>query len=242
MSSKQKRAESRHMSPTDYSSAWDYPPSRQAWVRHVVMTAARLIGWVAVWSASLFLIVATPLWGGWVFLLLLLYATFRSVLQLAYIRPSLYIRHVLQQYPWQLLTGVPKGRNKHPGVQEDEMWLELPNPERPEEQIPLLFLSGMRTFWWMRRFGTARTKPELKAQIEPLWFAGDPRFIAVIAAAGGNGRTPKRLHLLYQLTATGRRGIEPIDWDASPAALERARRSGAHVPDNASPNPHAHPH
>ncbi|MFG2311751.1 hypothetical protein ACGFS9_24260 [Streptomyces sp. NPDC048566] len=176
------------------------------------------------------------------FLALLLYATLRAVLQLAYIRPSLYIRRTLQQYPWQLLTGVPRGRNKHPGVQEDEMWLELPNPERPEERIPLLFLSGMRTFWWMRRFGTTRTKPALKAEIEPLWFAGDPRFIAVIAATGRDGETPKRLHLLYQLTATGRRGIPPIDWDASPAALDRARRSGAHVPDAEDSHPHARPH
>ncbi|MET8134990.1 hypothetical protein ABZV24_24095 [Streptomyces sp. NPDC005251] len=95
----------------------------------------------------------------------------------------------------------------------------------------------MRTFWWMRRFGTARTKPELKAQIEPLWFAGDPRFIAVIAAAGRKGEAPKRLHLLYQRTATGRRGIEPTDWNASPAALERARRSGAQVPDVVHPHP-----
>ncbi|MFF3405700.1 hypothetical protein ACFYW8_05680 [Streptomyces sp. NPDC002742] len=168
---------------------------------------------------------------------MLLYSAFRAVLQLAYIRPSIYIQRVLWQYPWQLLTGVPRGRNKHPRVQEDEMWLELPNPEEPEEQIPLLFLSGMRTFWWMRRFGTARTKPELKAQIEPLWFAGDPRFIAVIAATNRKGEGPKRLHLLYQRTATGRRGIEPTDWNASPAALERARRSGAHIPDVVHPHP-----
>ncbi|MFD5814518.1 hypothetical protein [Streptomyces sp. NPDC127038] len=125
-------------------------------------------------------------------------------------------------------------------MEENEMWLELPNPEVPGERIPLLFLSGMRTFWWMRRFGTARTKPELKAEIEPLWFAGDPRFIAVVAAPTRNGSAPKRLHLLYQRTATGRRGVEPADWNASPAALERARRCGAHVPD--AVRPHARPH
>ncbi|MFF3610199.1 hypothetical protein [Streptomyces sp. NPDC002580] len=181
---------------------------------------------------------ATPRWIGWLFLLLLVYATFRAVLQLAYIRPSIYIRRTLTQYPWQLLSGVPRGRNKHPQVQENEMWLELPNPEEPEERIPLLFLSSMRTFWWMRRFGTSRTKPEVKAQIEPLWFAGDPRFVAVIAATGRTGKGPRRLHLLYQRTATGRRGIEPTDWRASPAALERARRSGAHVPDGVRQYPH----
>ncbi|MBV1936054.1 hypothetical protein KUF83_05680 [Streptomyces sp. BV286] len=116
------------------------------------------------------------------------------------------------------------------------MWFEIVNPENPEEQVPLLFLSNMRTFWWMRRFGTARTKPELKAQIEPLWFAGDPRFIAVVAATGRGGDAPKRLHLLYQRAATGGRGVAPTDWSAGPAALERARRAGAHVPGPSAPH------
>lgn len=218
------------MHPTDYSTAWDHPPTRRACHQHMIMIVMRLIGWIAVWFASLSLIVTTPSWVAWIFLLVLVYATFRAALQLAFFRPSLYIARVLQQYPWQFLTDVPRGRNKHPQVQEDEMWFEFPNPEKPEEQVPLLFLANMRTFWWMRRFGTTRTKPELKAQIEPLWFAGDPRFIAVVAATGRGGEAPKRLHLLYQRTATGRRGIPPTDWNASPAALERARRTGAHVP------------
>ncbi|MFB9509333.1 hypothetical protein ACFFS2_29445 [Streptomyces aurantiacus] len=197
----------------------------------MITIVVRLVGWIAVWFGSLFLIAATPPWIAWVFLPFLVYATYRAVLQLAYFRPSTYIRRVLQQYPWQFLTDVPRGRNKHPRVQEDEMWFEIPNPEDPEEQVPLLFLANMRTFWWMRRFGTSRTKPELKAQIEPLWFAGDPRFIAVVAATGRGGEAPRRLHLLYQRTATGHRGIAPTDWNAGPAALERARRAGAHVPD-----------
>jgi hypothetical protein len=197
------------------------------------MIVIRLVGWIAVWIGLLGVLVSflspgfAPL-----FVFLLGYATYRAVLQVASFRPSICMQRVLQQYPWQFLTDVPRGRNKHPQVQEDEMWFEFPNPEKPEEQVPLLFLANMRTFWWMRRFGTTRTKPELKAQIEPLWFAGDPRFIAVVAATGRGGEAPKRLHLLYQRTATGRRGIPPTDWNASPAALERARRAGAHVPDS----------
>ncbi|WP_406477194.1 hypothetical protein [Streptomyces sp. NBC_01615] len=205
----------------------------------MITIVVRLVGWIAVWIGSLGVLVSflTP---GYTFLFIpvLIYSAFRAVLQLPYFGSSIYIQRVLWQYPWQLLTDVPHGRNKHPQVQEDEMWFEFPNPEKPEEQIPLLFLANMRTFWWMRRFGTARTKPELKAQIEPLWFAGDPRFIAVVAATGRRGSAPRRLHLLYQRTATGRRGIEPTAWNASPAALERARRAGAHVPDSAPSQPH----
>lgn len=205
---------------------------------HMLMIVGRLVGWIAVWIGSLGVLVSflTPGYT-YLFLPVLLYSTFRAVLQLAYFRPSFQIKRVLGQYPWQFLTDVPRGRNKHPQVEYDEMWYEFPNPEKPEEQIPLLFFMNMRTFWWMRRFGTSKTKPELKAQIEPLWFAGDPRFIAVIAATSRRSKSPRRLHLLYQRTATGRRGIEPTDWNASPAALDRARRAGAHVPDSAPPLP-----
>ncbi len=226
------------MHPTEYTTAWDHPPTRRAWVQHVITTIVRLVGWIAVWVASLGVLV-TFLSPGFtiLFIPLLGYAAFRAVLQLAYLGPSIQIQRVLWQYPWQFLTDVPRGRNKHPGLQDDAMWFELPNPEDPEERIPLPFLSTMRTFWWMRRFGTTRTKPELKAQIEPLWFAGDPRFVAVVAATGRGGKGPKRLHLLYQRAAAGRRGADPVHWDACPAALERARRAGAYVPESVPPFP-----
>ncbi|MGW1063581.1 hypothetical protein ACWD4F_03535 [Streptomyces aureus] len=229
------------MAPTEYPTAWDHPPTRRAFVQHLVLIVLRLVGWIAVWIGSLAVLVVFLSPGfTLLFVPLLGYAAFRTVLQLAYVRPSLQIQRVLWEYPWQLLADVPRGRARHPSVEEDEMWLELENPEEPGERIPLLFLSTMRTFWWMRRIGTARTKPELKAEIEPLWFAGDPRFVAVVAASGRKGDAPRRLHLLYQRTATGRRGIEPTDRNASPAALERARRCGAHVPD--AVRPHARPH
>lgn len=223
------------MSPTDHSTAWENPATRRAWTLHMMMTVGRFIGWIAVWAGVLYLIVATPTSIGWVFLPVLLYATFRAFLQVGYFVWSMNMPHILQQYPWQFLVDVPRGRNKHPQADDDEMWLEIPNPEKTDERVPLLFLASMRTFWWMRRFGTTRTKPELKAQIEPLWFAGDPRFYAVIAAPGRRGETPKRLHFLYQRPARGRGGIMPVDWNASAAALERARRAGARVPDATPP-------
>ncbi|GAA1921693.1 hypothetical protein GCM10009837_53760 [Streptomyces durmitorensis] len=220
------------MHPTDYPTAWDHPPTRNAWIWHMILIVARLIGWIAVWVGSLAVPVVFLSQGYFLFFLpLLLYATFRAVLQIGYFPWSLNMQRVLAQYPWQHLKDVPRGRNKHPDAQEDEMWYELPNPEKPGVQIPLLFMANMRTFWWMRRFGTNKTKPELKAQIEPLWFAGDPRFYAVIAAPGRRGAAPKRLHFLYQRPARPSWKAAPVGWDASPAALERARRAGAKVPD-----------
>lgn len=125
------------MRPADYPTAWSHPPTRRSWFYHLITTGLRFLGWIAVWISSLGFLVSflSPVYS-FLFIPALIYSAFRAVLQLAYIRPSLYIRRVLQQYPWQLLTGVPRGRNKHPAVQEDEMWLELPNPERPDERIP----------------------------------------------------------------------------------------------------------
>ncbi|MGQ4389576.1 hypothetical protein [Streptomyces sp. SAS_270] len=197
----------------------------------MVMIVARLLGWAVGFFAALFLIVATPPWIGWVFLPFLLYASFRAVLQISYFPWSIGIQQVLGQYPWQILDGVPRGLSKHPEVEDDEMWFEFANPESPEERVPLPFLSSMRTYWWMKRIGGPRTRVELKAEIEPLWFAGDPRFLAVVAAPGRRGNAPKRLHLLYQRPAKDRR-VAPIDWNASPAALERARRAGARLPES----------
>ncbi|WP_324787412.1 hypothetical protein [Streptomyces sp. H51] len=197
------------------------------------MTVLRLIGWAAAAFGLLFLIVATPVGIGWIFFPLLVYAFFRAFLQFFCFPSSLRMRRVLQQYPWQVLPGVPRGLARHPEAQEDGMWFEFANPEDPAERIPLIFLRSMRTYWWLRRIGGPRTKPEVKARIEPLWFAGDPRFLAVIAAPARDGRAPQRLHLLYQRPALDRR-IPPRDRNAGPAALERARRAGARIPDSVS--------
>ncbi|MFE0102802.1 hypothetical protein [Streptomyces sp. NPDC059009] len=223
------------MHPTDYPTGWDHPATRSAWIQHMGMIVGRLAGWSAVWFGSLFLIVATPVWIAWIFLPILVYAGFRALVQVFYFPWSMNIQRVLAQYPWQLLSDVPHGRDKHPQADKDEMWFEFSNPEEPNERIPLLFLSQMRTYWWMRRFGTSRTKPELKAEIEPLWFAGDPRFYSVIAAPGRGGQAPKRLHFLYQRSARRSWKGDVITWDASPAALECARRAGARVPDRTVP-------
>ncbi|MFD4544865.1 hypothetical protein ACFWOX_01815 [Streptomyces sp. NPDC058467] len=221
------------MPPNDYSTAWDHPATRQAWIQHMAMSVVSLVGWVVCWFGALFLIVATPGWIGWLFFPVLLYAFFRAFLHLFYIPWPARIQRILGQYPWQILPAVPRGLGKHPKARDDEMWFEFANPENPEERIPLPFLSSMRTYWWMKRIGGPRTKPELKAQIEPLWFAGDPRFLAVVAAPSRGGSGPKRMHLLYQRPARDRRFV-PVDWNASPAALERARRAGARVPDPVS--------
>ncbi|MEU1120738.1 MULTISPECIES: hypothetical protein [unclassified Streptomyces] len=224
------------MSPDQYTNAWQHPETRKAWHLHMVMTVLRLTGWVAACVAALAVYVVF-LSSGFAPLLVafLGYGAYRAVLQVGCLTWSVNIKRVLEQYPWQLFHGLPRGRSKHPDAGEDEMWYEIPNPENPGEGVPLLFLANMRLLWWVRRFGTAKTQQELKAEIEPLWFAGDPRFYAVIAAPGRGGRRPKRLHFLYQRSARWDTRHPTSDWGAGAEALEQARRAGARTPDPVAP-------
>lgn len=222
----------------EYPTAWDHVPTRHAWMRQMAMNVVGLVGWIATWVGLLAVLVVF-LSPGFAFLFFpfMAYSLYRAVAQIARFRFTAHIHRVLVQYPWQILTDVPRGLAKHPEARDEGMWFEFRSPERPEEAVPLVCVKHLRARWWMKRVGGPRTKPQLKAQIEPLWFAGDPRFIAVIAASDRRAEAPKRLHVLYQRPALDKT-VEPAAWGASPADLERARRAGARVPD---PDPQPRP-
>ncbi|MEU6826287.1 hypothetical protein ABZ921_37215 [Streptomyces atriruber] len=216
------------MHPTDHQVAWGHAATRQSWIWSSLLGLLRLLGWTGVALGSLFAIVGLPVSIGWILFPFLLYAPFRALVECSFAATSLRVRRVLREYPWQILGDVPKGIAPHPAASDKRMWFELPNPDDPVERVPLTFLATFRSHWWFKRIGAPRTKPEIRAQIEPLWFAGDPRFLAVAAAPGREGSAPRRLHLLYQASALDRRAV-PGGWTSSPASLERARRAGARV-------------
>ncbi|MFL4906728.1 hypothetical protein ACJ6WF_26930 [Streptomyces sp. MMS24-I2-30] len=161
-----------------------------------------------------------------VFLPLILYAFYRFFVQLTYFTWAFRIRRVLREYPWQLLKSVPSGLGKYQGARDDGMWFDFQNPADTEGRIPLVFIKHQRSYWWLKRMAGPRTKPHRRAQIEPLWFAGDPRFLAVVAASDRGGQAPKRLHMLYQRPVFDRRAT-PDAWGASGSDIERAQRAGA---------------
>jgi hypothetical protein len=199
----------------------------------MLMNVVGLLGWPAGWIALIGISLHTPNWVVWIFMPYFLYGFYRFFNQLTYFPAALRMRRVLREYPWQLLEDMPSGIGKHPEARDDGMWFEFRNPAAPEEKIPLVFIRHQRSYWWLKRLDGPRTKPQRRAQIEPLWFAGDPRFLGVIAAPGREGRAPKRLHLLYQRPALDRRYAAET-WGASPADVQRAGRAGAlHLGDPA---------
>jgi len=200
----------------------------------MTMNVVGQVVWIAVYPGVLYvMVVFTSRAFVPVFTPFLLYSFYRFFVQLTYFPWALRMRRILREYPWQVLEGVPSGLGRYPGARDDGIWFEFRNPVSPDERIPLVFIKHQRAYWWMKRMDGPRTKPERRAQIEPLWFAGDPRFLAVIAAPGRDGKAPKRLHVLYQRSVFDRR-CAPQSWGAGAGAadVERARRAGALQLDN----------
>lgn len=217
------------MHPSDYSTAWDHPPTRRVWAERLTMNTIAFIGWLLTAFGVLVLILFLPT--GFVPLLIfpMIYGGYRALIALAFFQVYVRMRRVLRTYPWQL-DHAPYGLSQHPESPHTQQWIEFPNPERPGERIPLHFLTHYRIGWWQRRMAP-RAKPELKAQLDPIWFAGDPRFFGVIAVSSGPpSKTadlkPRRLHLLTQPNAF----FAPADhnsWEASAQDVARAREAGA---------------
>ncbi|MET7357631.1 hypothetical protein ABZS76_04205 [Streptomyces sp. NPDC005562] len=194
----------------------------------------RALGWLCVALGSLFAISGLPASIGWVLFPFLLYAPFRVLVEASFVVSLIRMRRVMGEYGWQIIDDVPKGICPHPAASDKRMWFEFANPENPAERVPLTFVAAFRSHWWFRRIGAPGAKPERRAQIEPLWFAGDPRFLAVVAVSSRDGSAPRRLHLLYQAGALGGRAVSEGQ-KVSSAAVERARRAGARVREAAGP-------
>ncbi len=216
------------MGPTDYSTAWDHPHTRSAWLRQALLIPCRFFGWVATCIATVAVAVGLipPAWVVCT-IPLLAYSAIRAIVQISLLTWTLSSRRILKVYPWQIIHDTPRSRAKHPQAPKDGMWVGFNNPDSDDEVIPLTFIKQARTHWWYKRIGGPKTDSNLKAQLDPLWFAGDPRFMGVIAASGRSGMTPKRMHVLYQPPAMGNGTYK---WPATHTDIERARSAGAIVP------------
>ncbi|MFD3733589.1 hypothetical protein [Streptomyces sp. NPDC058632] len=192
----------------------------------MLMNVVGLLGWAATWLGLLYVLIAylSPSFS-FLFALPLCYCFYRAVVQLRYFSPALQMRRILRTYPWRIIRGVPHGLADHAEVSHKHYgWFEFSNPAHPECRLPLVFSRHHRTEWWHRRMAP-RAKPMLKAEIEMIWFAGDPRFVGLIAASGRDGITPCRLHILEQRMAS--QDSERFrEWGATAEDVERGRRAG----------------
>ncbi|MFI1354005.1 hypothetical protein ACH4TV_10530 [Streptomyces sp. NPDC020898] len=214
------------MNPTDYLIAWEHPATRRAWTAHMVMNVAGLVGWIAAWIGLLYVLIVF-LSPGFVFLFVLPlgYCFYRAVAQLRYFSPAFRMQRILWTYPWQVLRNISHGLSNHPNVPgKHHGWFEFPNPARSDRLLALVFSQHLRTEWWHRRMAP-RAKPELKSQIDVIWFAGDPRFIGLVAAFTHDEAAPRRMQVLEQRTEL-EDGQSFTDWGATPEDIERGRRVG----------------
>ncbi|MFF8657688.1 hypothetical protein [Streptomyces huasconensis] len=213
------------MNLAEIPTAWDHSPTRRAWSLHMSLNVAGLIGWVGGWIALLGISTETPNWVVWIFMPYFIYGFYRAYVQLRYFPAALRMRRIMRAYPWQVLRDVPHGLADLPEIVGPQHgWFEFPSPADPGQRIPLVFTQHFRLNWWTRRMAP-RAKPHLKAQIESIWFAGDPRMIGLIAAPTPSGQAPRRFQILDQRLGKGD-GDRLAEWGLTPDDLERGRRVG----------------
>ncbi|MFD4522656.1 hypothetical protein ACFWP7_01695 [Streptomyces sp. NPDC058470] len=213
------------MPPTQPPTAWDDPQTRRAWTKLIACAIAGQVIWPVVWVGLLAAYVIMSItWTLWLFFIPMLYSFYRAFLQPAYFTWALRTRRILQEYPWQAFEAPESGIGTIPDTTAGDVWLSFPHPERSDEMVPVVLRVHIRSAWWRRRLGRGFST-EKTAQAKTVWFAGDPRFAAVIAVPG-----PRRLYVIHQRPSYGK-SMSAEAAGATPQALDRARRAGIHVSD-----------
>ncbi|MEW2447594.1 hypothetical protein AB0896_08550 [Streptomyces parvulus] len=191
----------------------------------MVVNVLGLVCWAGGWVALLGISTYTPNWVVWVFMPYFIYGPYRVVTHLKYFPAAFLMLRILRTYPWQVVRDAPHGLTKRPEVMGRQYgWFEFSNPAKRDQTLPLVFPRHLRMEWWARRMAP-RAGARLKADIATVWFAGDPRFIGVIAAPGRKGMAPRRMHVVEQ-RIDARSGWRFADWGATHDDIERGRRVG----------------
>lgn len=213
MSSRHPRGEQHLDSPRleGKGTAWQDSATRWGWLRTVLFRGGVMLLWLASVPAWLCAVVLTPPWLLVVWLPVLFVLLYGNLLGVGNFSRALRMRRVLRVYPWQVHHGVAHT------ARNGTTRLVLPNPDRPQQTVGLGhgdYLGSGLTFWVRR----------VKAGgVDEVWFAGDPRFVGVVATPG-----PRRLLYCFQPEARKAR-MSPRRRGVSPAAKERARAAGARV-------------
>ncbi|GGT22700.1 hypothetical protein [Streptomyces griseoviridis] len=191
--------------------AYEDPATRWAWRRAASFRLGVVLLSLASFVAWLYAVVLTPVWTLWIWMPVLFVLIHIALQALVLVLTVNRLRRVLKVYPWQSCPGAASI------AKNGTTRFTLADPEAPDRRITLKWGDwlGSGVTFWVR---------EVKAGgVGEIWFAGDPRFLGVVAAPG-----PRRLLSVAQKeavddrTAARRRGV-------SPEARERARAAGARV-------------
>ncbi|MFG2462559.1 hypothetical protein ACGFWE_36605 [Streptomyces sp. NPDC048523] len=191
--------------------AYEDQATRRAWR----LTAAfRLSGFLlslGSFVAWLYAVLLTPVWTLWVLfptLFVLIYLAMLNTARLLGIRS---LRRVLRVYPWQSVPGAASI------AKNGTTRFSFTDPELPDKTVSLgygSFLGSGYTFW---------VRKVRSGEVGEVWFAGDPRFLGVVAVPG-----PRRLFGVAQRTAVDER-MSARKRGVSAEARERAKAAGARV-------------
>ncbi len=211
--------------------AWQHLGTRRAWV---VDLAVRLLGvplGVVVGGVGV-AVLPGPGWVSAILIVLFFIAGVYGVCRQVYgVRRALRVRRVLRTYSWQVYEwGLPHSFGRRNSGLGGRPWFKLPDPENPGSSVPVYLDVNRRNRWWLERMAPQAGR-EAKADIQRLWFAGDPRFRGVLAVPGGRG--PRRM--LEVPAGAGSRSRVAPPGNASPEALTRALEAGVRLPELAIP-------
>lgn len=191
--------------------AYEDPATRRAWRRTAVFRVVSFLLSLASFVLWLYVVVMTPVWTLWILFPVLLVLIWNALRTLSDALVVVRLRRVLKVYPWQghseAVSTAKNGTTR----------FALPDPDGPEKQISLKWgdwLGSGATFW---------VREVKKGKVGDIWFAGDPRFLGVVAAPG-----PRRMIPLAQPEAVNGR-MSPRKRGVSPEAKERAKAAGARV-------------
>ncbi|MFI1156941.1 hypothetical protein [Streptomyces sioyaensis] len=220
-------------SPATGDTAWQHPATRRACQ---VRLALHLLGVPLGLAASVVVFVVilpTPMWLIRILVTMHLIAGICGVcfLQVPRVRRMFGLRRILRTYPWQVHErGLPHSTGQRYSAHRGMSWFKVPDPDNPDSWVSVYLDRSRRTRWWLERMAPQAGR-EAKAEIRTLWFAGDPRFRAILAVPGKRG--PHRMLEVPRAVRQGTTVEQP--GPASDEALTRALKAGAPLSELARP-------
>jgi hypothetical protein len=191
--------------------AYEDPATRRAWRRTAALRLSAFVLSLGSFVAWLYAVLLTPVWTLWVLFPALFVLIYLAMLSTARVLGIRSLRRILKVYPWQSVPGAASI------AKNGTTRFSFTDPERPDKTVSLgygSFLGSGYTFW---------VRKVRSGEVGEVWFAGDPRFLGVVAVPG-----PRRLFGVAQRTAVDDR-TSARKRGVSPEARERARAAGARV-------------